>query len=643
MCLIDGGPAPATSATYGQELSVRKFRCPNRKSAGHAGAATSTRRNEPKQMEKSSCFHIFVSAGDLSSDHLPNRLGEMVGELRRSLMTRRRITRTLGAAIGGLLGAAYLPAAFAFADDIVITPDPSSTELVSGFYGLSNVNTPPAVPDTVQGEQLFDYTDKTTDQTGTFYGYESIDQGARSENLYYVAPDQTPAGEPAATNPLPSGSVITIEDNGPNNETIYSDLTSSSGKDVDTQTHVTAFGDHTYAERFDPSAYLTDKYLDQSFPYTDSDITLTDGYTVVPVDSDASITSINGLGDLDIVGQEGPQEFELVGPNGPVGYFDAIQTNTADAFGNYSEELFVTQDISGTPGSAVGDIPPVDSVFNFFSRADGESSSLYSALPSTDGGKDDVTFALYRDGTERTADPHVYSFDATSADNLTKFEVPSEDYTITPATSQIEHISGVDGLPPYDMSDQGYEQLDIYNASDQQIGVVDADVSTAATSHGQFSEAFLVTDVESGTGGTGTGDVPPVGSVFDVVSHGGDKYTVYSDIPQSNGTDVIKEYSVNTKTGAEHLMHTKLDLAAGLTHDQFIDPFTSTGVSSGPDASVDPSALTSSLDTSALTSSLDPSAAISPDSVTDSLLHSGALLDPFPHIEAALQVLTGLF
>jgi len=560
-------------------------------------------------------------------------------------MTRRRITRTLGAAVGGVLGAAYLPAAFAFADDIVITPDPSSTELVSGFYGLSNVNTPPAVPDTVQGEQLFDYIDKTTGERGTFYGYESIDQGARSEDLYYVGQDQTPANEPPADNPLNPGSVITIEDNGPNNETIYSDLTSSSGKDIDTQTHVTAFGTHTYAERFDPSSYLTDKYLDQPFAYADSNITLTDGYTIEPVDSDASVTSINGLGDLDIVGQEGPQEFELVGPNGVVGTFEAVQTNTADAFGNYSEELLVTSDgIDTTPGSAVGDVPPVGSVFNFFSRADGERSSLYSALPSQDGGKDDVTFSLLRHGDmAHYASPQIYSFDAIKADNLTPFEVPSEGYTITPATTEINTITGVDGLPPYDMADQGYEQLDITDSSGNPI-VVDTDVSTAATSHGQFSEAFLVTGIEPGAGGATPTDAPPVGSVFDVVSHGGDKYIVYSDIPQSNGTDVIKEYSVNTRTGAEHLMHTKLDLAAGLTHDNFVDPWATDGVSSGADvSSLDPAALASSVDTSALAGSVDPSGAISADSVTDSLLHSGALLDPFPHIEAALQFLTGLF
>jgi PE-PPE domain len=46
---------------------------------------------------------------------------------------------------------------------------------------------------------------------------------------------------------------------------------------------------------------------------------------------------------------------------------------------------------------------------------------------------------------------------------------------------------------------------------------------------------------------------------------------------------------------------------------------------------------------SALAGSLDSSGVPFADSVADSLLHSGALFDPFPHIEAALQFLTGMF
>jgi hypothetical protein len=117
-----------------------------------------------------------------------------------------------------------------------------------------------------------------------------------------------------------------------------------------------------------------------------------------------------------------------------------------------------------------------------------------------------------------------------------------------------------------------------------------------------------------------------------MVTHGsGQNYLIYSDMPSQSG-DVISKYSVKAD-GAAHALPSKLDLAAGLDNDKFINPFP---------VEADASAA-SSLDTSALASSVDPSGAISPDSVTDPLLHSGALLDPLPHIEAALQFLTGLF
>ncbi len=353
-------------------------------------------------------------------------------------MTRRRITRTLGAAVGGLLGAAYLPAAFAFADDIVITPDPSSTELVTGFYGLHNVTTPPALPGTVQEEQLFDYTDNTTTQSGTFYGYESIDQLNRNNDLYLVGQDQD-----GATNPLNPGSLIDIQDQG-TSETIYSDLTSASGgNDVSTETQVTASGvAHTQAEKFDPSHFLADKYVDSNVPFADSNVPLTDGYTMVPIGPDGTtvgggddITAINGLDPLDIDAQ-GSQEFALEDPSGNVvGTFDAVQTDTGDTWGNYSEELLVTQDLTGTAGTAPGDVPPVDSVFNAFFHASGEKYNLYADLPSSNG-TDDITYSAMNHGKESDLTTKS-DVDAIKALDLNKFEVPSENYTMTPTTPEI--------------------------------------------------------------------------------------------------------------------------------------------------------------------------------------------------------------
>src|SRR5271166_6697085 len=121
-------------------------------------------------------------------------------------MSRRRITRTLGAT-GGLLGFAFLPAAVALADTYDVSPDPNSTEAITGIYGYGydGLGTaPPAQAGTVQGDQLFDYTDATTGDPGTFSGYEdtSTDTLGDSNIAVYVASDSSGAGAP------PVGSVF---------------------------------------------------------------------------------------------------------------------------------------------------------------------------------------------------------------------------------------------------------------------------------------------------------------------------------------------------------------------------------------------------------------------------------------------------
>ncbi len=427
--------------------------------------------------------------------------------------------------------------------------------------------------------------------------------------------------------------MVEIENQGPDNETIYSDLTSATGgKDVSTETTVNAFGTHTYHEAFDPSQYLSDKYVDSNVPLG------TSGYEFVPT-GDENVTAVNGLQPLDIDAQ-GTQEFNLVNPSHDViGTFDAVQTNTGDTFGNYTEQLLVTQDLSGTQGTAPGDVPTVGSIYNIFYHNSPDRYSLYSDIP--DNGKDNISYINVSNGHEHVTNANS-DLDVVKSEDLNKFEVPSENYTMTPTTDTVQDISGVNGIPPYDNAVQGYEQFDIDKLERSTIGVVDADVTNILRSDGHFSEAVLVTGVESGTAGTGTGDVPPVGSVFDMVTHGsGQNYLIYSDMPSQSG-DVISKYSVKPD-GVAHALPTKLDLAAGLDNDQFIDPFPVRRLMPPPLSSLDTSALASSLDTSALASSVDPSGAISPDSVTDPLLHSGALLDPLPHIEAALQFLTGLF
>src|ERR1700730_13611296 len=94
-----------------------------------------------------------------------HRVGLAAGQA-ISVTTRRRSARILGAAAGGLLGVAFMPAAAAFADDYTI--DPTGTETITGIYGtgLGSADTaPPAVAGTLQGFQEFNYNDTTTGAT----------------------------------------------------------------------------------------------------------------------------------------------------------------------------------------------------------------------------------------------------------------------------------------------------------------------------------------------------------------------------------------------------------------------------------------------------------------------------------------------
>ena len=101
------------------------------------------------------------------------RIGLAAGQA-ISATTRRRRARILGAAAGGLLGVAFMPAAAAFADDYTI--DPTGIETITGIYGYGffGVDTAsPATPGSIQGHQGFTYTDTSSGETGTLNGFES--------------------------------------------------------------------------------------------------------------------------------------------------------------------------------------------------------------------------------------------------------------------------------------------------------------------------------------------------------------------------------------------------------------------------------------------------------------------------------------
>ncbi len=380
-----------------------------------------------------------------------------------------------------MLGVAFLPMAVAFADSYEIIPDPSSTEEITGFFG--EPATPPAVAGSIQGQQVFEVFDTTTDKTvGTFDADESTNPslyGAANELLL-----------------------------------VTKDLSGTAG----TATGVTE-----------------------------------------------NITSVTGFSPADIA-VEGNQLFDVynAASDQATGAFDGEVTNTSDVLLNYTEEILVTNDVSGTVGSAAGDTPPVGSLYNvFYILGDPSFYNLYSVTPSSSGDVvSDYLVSRYGD----VAIP-ISFYDATGAMTVNSFTVPSDNESIVPVGS--EQISGVNGVPPLDSSVQGYQEFDVDNMSGNAIGTFDADVTTANGFFGNSSEALLVT-ADSGTTGTAAGDLPPIGSVFDVDSYGGGYETIYSDLVSTTSANVISETFV-TPLG-DFAIHPAFDLAANAADSSFFVP-----------------------------------------------------------------------
>ena len=171
-------------------------------------------------------------------------------------MHRRRVTRVLGAAAGGLLGAAFLPAAAAFADSYEIIPD--GAETYTGVYGLENT-APPAETGSIQGYQEFEVYDTSTNQVvGSFEADESnsTDIAGDTNTELLVTQDLSGTVGTAAGDVPAVGSVIDVANYGSGYETVYTDLISSTGASVISDISVTPFGDFAIPTTFDATSGL---------------------------------------------------------------------------------------------------------------------------------------------------------------------------------------------------------------------------------------------------------------------------------------------------------------------------------------------------------------------------------------------------
>ena len=448
---------------------------------------------------------------------------------------------------------------------------PVGEPTITSFYGKYTMV--PAFPGVLQGKQDFDLVDADGNTVGTIHGLVAInnDIGSGNRSLQIVVLDVTNKADGTNIGVKngdipPVGSIFAVVTNG-RGGTQYSAL-AQDGKDVVTYKYITRFGSFRmnpdpFRINYSGADFLTD------YEGINRPIHTQDGYYIKPVTDDTlNFTGFVGYEPL-FNAIQGTQKFGVYkeGTDELMGTFDGVATVTSDFWGTTSEAIIVTS-TDGASGVNAGDIPPVGTVYNIIYWKDEFSYALYYSKPQP--GKD-ITKTLLISQTRKgqVVDELPLSFNASEEPTRSSYTVG--DYTFKP-TSDITY-TGVNGLPPREVIVQGYQQFDVYDSKGVKIGSVDADVSTQWDISRGYSKAILVTDVNSSVNGVGTnkGEVPPVGSIFNMKYMGNSPFGEgYYSMPDPNGDKT--RYELRTLFGTIPLPNI-YNASKGLADYDFYTPY----------------------------------------------------------------------
>ncbi|MEH3142653.1 MAG: hypothetical protein PGN37_21280 [Mycobacterium kyogaense] len=449
---------------------------------------------------------------------------------------------------------------------------PVGEPTITSFYGKYTMV--PAFPGVLQGKQDFELVDpETGDTVGTISGLVAInnDIGSGNRSLQIVVLDVKNIAEgyeQGVDNKdiPPDGSIFAVVTNG-RGGTQYSAL-AQEGKDVVTYKYITRFGSFKmnpdpFRINYSGADFLTD------YEGINRPIHTQDGYYIAPIADDSmDFTGFVGYEPL-FNAIQGTQKFGVYkeGTNELMGTFDGVATVTSDFWGTTSEAIIVTS-TDGASGVNAGDIPPVGTVYNIIYWKDEFSYALYYSKPQP--GKDIVkTLLISQTRKGQVVDELPLSFNASEEPTRDSYTVG--DYTFKP-TSDITY-TGVNGLPPREVIVQGYQQFDVYDSKGVKIGSVDADVSTQWDISRGYSKAILVTDVNSSVNGVGTdkGEVPPVGSIFNMKYMGNSPFGEgYYSMPDPDGDKT--RYELRTLFGTIPLPNI-YNASKGLADYDFYTPY----------------------------------------------------------------------
>ena len=260
------------------------------------------------------------------------------------------------------------------------------------------------------------------------------------------------------------------------------------------------------------------------------------GYSLVPASTEL-MTSFYGPwtylpGGLNM--RQGQQQYDVVDSTTQqtLGTVDAlVSSGTPLGLGTYTE-LIVTS-TNGIVGA--GDIPPYGSVIANMNLIAGFGWT-YSAIPSTSGNV--VSFAL----TTPFGDIPIPFITFDAAQGIADHTVDNRPinlgngYSIVPSDPAGETLTGTSGFLPIFQTVQARQQFDIRDSSGTTVGTFEGVVTPTADIVGAYTEAILVTESYGDNIGTAPGQVPPPGTVYNVLYAGSDtNYYLYTSMPSPSG------------------------------------------------------------------------------------------------------------
>lgn len=440
---------------------------------------------------------------------------------------------------------------------------PASAETVTSFYGRWAFL--PGGTSYFQGQQQYGVVDPATGQTvGRFEALVAsgnpLTLRDRYVELLVTGNDGVNVGTAPGQVP-PVGSIISTERLFGRFGWSYSAMPSPDG-DVLSLKILTPFGDIPLPVSFDAAKGIADHTLDNR------PINLGNGYSIAPADpAGETLVGISGLLPL-FTTVQGRQTFNLYDSEGnAIGSFEGVYTPTSDIFGTYTEAVLVTSSDDPNVGTNPGQVPPPGSVFNVIYLGGDDTYVLYSSLPSRSG---DVVSVIASVGGKisNIATWPLTALNASAPPPVRRLTT-SGGYSLLPISPLV--LSGVNGLPPREVQNQGYQQFGVYDSAGVQQGSFDAMVFNQWDMLGTSSTAILVTGVTDGTAGTDPGDVPPVGSMFEYDFLGNTGFGFYYAVMPSPSGDVIR-FRILTPL-LDIPLRSRYNAVSGLEGASLFDPF----------------------------------------------------------------------